>query len=112
MRKIVYLIASILLGLVVCVFITLGFEDLVAYFYPLPELKPSSLEMARYVAEAPFELHVLQVFGYGISTWMGAYVAARCSPANKQAIGVFVVAFCYLLALIVFLISMPRPLWA
>ncbi|MGI9192648.1 MAG: hypothetical protein ACR2IL_11060 [Chitinophagaceae bacterium] len=112
MRKIVQLIGAVLAGLVVSGFITRGFENMLAHFYPLPELMPSALEMANYVAEAPAELQVLQVFGFGLSAWFGGYVAGRFSPASKQELSAFVVAFCYLLGLIVFLISMPRPIWA
>lgn len=112
MKKIIQLIGAVLVGLVVCLLITVQFEHLGAYWYPLPVLNPSPLEMAQYMADSPTQLHVLYVVGYGVSVWIGAYVAARFAPKPKQEMSVFIVSFCYLLGLIVFLISMPRPIWA
>lgn len=112
MKQIVFLILAVLAGLVVATLITVQFEKLGTYWYPLPKTNPSPLEYMQYMAASPILLHVLYILGYGLSVLVGGYVGGRLSPAQYRVRGVYLTGFTFILPVIVLIISVPRPIWA
>jgi hypothetical protein len=112
MKKIVQTIGAVLAGIFVAFIITVQFEKLGAYWFPLPNPTPSPLEYMQYMATSPALLHVLSIIGYGVSVFLGAYVGGRLSPSFYRARGAYITGFSYLLPVVVMLVSFPRPIWA
>ncbi len=112
MIKIVQTIIAVLLGLFVAFLITVQFERLGNYLFPLPQAAPSVVEYTEYMASLPVLLHLLSILGFGLSIFLGAYVGGRLSPLGQWKRGAYITGFCYLLPIVVLLISFPRPTWA
>ncbi len=112
MKQIVQTIAAVLAGLLVAFLITVQFEKLGDYFFPLAKHQRSPVEYMKYVASSPALLHVISIVGYGFSVFFGTYVGGRLSPKGKWKRGVYITGFTYLLPIVVLLISFPRPIWA
>jgi hypothetical protein len=112
MKQIVQTIAAVLVGLLVAFIITVQFEKLGAYWFPLPNPAPSPAEYMEYVATSPALLHGISIIGYGLSAFLGAYVGGRLSPKGRWKRGSYITGFSYLLPIVVLLISFPRPIWA
>jgi hypothetical protein len=112
MKQIVQTIGAVLAGIFVAFIMTVQFEKLGAYWFPLPNPHPSPLEYMQYMATSPALLHGLSILGYGISIFLGAYVGGRLSPSTHRSRGAYITGFSYLLPVVVLLISFPRPIWA
>ena len=111
MKQIVQTIVAVLLGLFVAFLITVQFEKLGNYLFPMPKASLSPAEYMAYLGSVPASLHGLSILGYGLSVFLGGYVGGRLSPLGKWKRGAYITGFCYLLPIIVLLISFPRPSW-
>lgn len=112
MKQIVQTIGAVLAGIFVAFIVTVQFEKLGAYWFPLPNPHPSPLEYMEYLATSPALLHGLSILGYGVSLFLGAYVGGRLSPAMHCTRGAYITGFSYLLPVVVMLVGFPRPIWA
>lgn len=112
MKQIVQTIVAVLAGLLVAFLITVQFEKLGDYWFPLSKNQRSPIEYMNYVATSPALLHIISIVGYGFSTFLGTYVGGRLSPKGKWKRGVYITGFTFLLPIVVLLITFPRPIWA
>lgn len=112
MKQIVQTIGAVLAGIFVAFVVTVQFEKLGAFWFPLPNPNPSPLQYMEYMATSPALLHGLSILGYGISLFLGTYVGGRLSPAKHRSRGAYITGFAYLLPMVVMLVGFPRPAWA
>lgn len=112
MKQIVQTIVAVLLGLIVAFSITVQFEKLGNFLFPMPKEALSPAEYVAYLVSVPATLHGLSILGYGLSVFLGAYVGGRFSPFGHWKRGAYITGFSYILPVVVLLISFPRPLWA
>lgn len=111
MKNNVRLIVASIAGIILAFFVIKGTESIVAKYYPMNTLHPTIKDLIEQARTMPTKGLLMVLAGYIVSSFMGAYLAARLSPEGKKQLAAFVVGFFLLLSGIVMFISIPHPIW-
>lgn len=105
-------VGAVLVGLVAAMFLIAGVEVVSSIFHPFPSgVDPTDYEVCTaHVARYPAWVLLLVVLGWGLTTFLSAWLATRLGSGRHRAHGIVVGSI--LLALAVTNMSMlPYPIW-
>ncbi len=105
-------VGAVLVGLVAALILIVGVEVVSSILHPFPpEVDQDDLEVVRaHVAGYPAWILMLAVLAWGLTTFLGAWLATRLGTGRHRAHGIVVGLI--LLALVVLNMSMlPYPIW-
>lgn len=111
MHPIIRTVLAIIIGIVISMCVVVLTETLAEKFFPAHSLNPTIPEREEMIRTAPLLAMLIFLFGHGLSSFFGSYIAARIAPDNKKLMAGVTVAFMLLLGGIVLFVSIQHPLW-
>ncbi len=111
MKNTIRTVLASILGIIIAFMVIKLTERLSAYLFPAPHPQPTIQQYIDYVQQAPLALFLINLLGYKISSFLGAYTAARIAHPPYKMRSAMIVGFMLLLAGIVLFISIPHPHW-
>jgi hypothetical protein len=105
-------VGAVLVGLVAATFLIVGIEVVSSIVHPFPpEVDPTDFEACKaHIARYPAWVLLMAVVGWGLTTFLSAWLATRLGSGRHRAHGIVVGSI--LLALAVMNMSMlPYPVW-
>jgi hypothetical protein len=102
---------ALVMGVIISFCVISLAESVNAHYFPSQHINPSFEQMQKEISTSPWYAFLMVFFGYVLSSFFGAYVAARLSPAPRKLIVAMTIGFFLLLGGIVLFISMPHPIW-
>jgi hypothetical protein len=105
-------VSAVVLGLALALFCIIGIEVLSSILHPLPPgLDPGDLEvMEEHVAHYPPGLLLLAGLGWGLTTFLSAWLATRLGSGRHPAHGILV-GVILLAAAVANMLMLPYPTW-
>lgn len=111
MHPIIRTVLAIIVGIIISLCVILLTESVASRYFPAKSMNPTIAEMEESIRTAPFIAMLIFLAGHSLSSFFGAYTAARIAPDNKKFIAGITVGFFLLLGGLVNFISIRHPLW-
>lgn len=111
MHPIFRLVLAVVCGILITFFVISLVDGLNEKLYPSPIKHPTQLEQAKIIQSSPLPMFLIILGGWIVSSFFGAYAAARIATAPHKLIAAMSVGFLLLLGGIMYFISIPQPLW-
>ena len=110
MHPIIKTVLAIIIGIVISMCVVVLTETVAERYFPAHSINPTIPEREEMIRTAPLIAMLIFLFGHGLSSFFGAYIAARIAPDNKKLMAGITVAFVLLLGGIVLFVSIQHPL--
>jgi hypothetical protein len=111
MHPILKTVIAIFIGIVIALCVILLTESVASGYFPSPTANPTIAEIEANIRTAPLAAMLIFLAGHALSSFFGAYAAARIAPENKKFMSGITVSFFILLGGIVNFVSITHPLW-
>ena len=111
MPPIIKTVLAIIIGIVISMCVVVLTETVAERYFPAHSINPTIPEREEMIRTAPLIAMLIFLFGHGLSSFFGSYIAARMAPDNKKLMAGITVAFVLLLGGIVLFVSIQHPLW-
>lgn len=111
MHPVVRTALAIFTGIIIATCVILLTESFAAKYFPSQIANPSIAEIEENIRTAPIIAMFIFLFGHGLSSFFGAFTAARIAPESKKFMAGVTVSFFLLLGGLVNFISIAHPLW-
>jgi hypothetical protein len=105
------IIIALLLGIFISFCVILLADSINVALYPSKHISPTFDEMQKEINTLPWTAFLIVSIGYMLSSFFGAYIAARISPEKYKLVVAMTIGFFLLLGGIVYSIAFPNPLW-
>lgn len=111
MHPILKTVFAIIIGIAIALCVVLLTESLASKYFPSHTSNPTIAEIEENIRTAPLIAMLIFLAGHALSSFFGAYAAARIAPENKKFMSGITVSFFLLLGGLVNFISIKHPLW-
>ncbi len=111
MHPIVKTALAIIVGIIIAICVIVLTESIASRFFPAQIANPTIPELEENIRTAPLAAMLIFLAGHALSSFFGAFTAARIAPENKKFMAGVTVSFFLLLGGLVNFISIAHPLW-
>ncbi|HPI54586.1 MAG TPA: hypothetical protein PLU10_07815 [Chitinophagaceae bacterium] len=111
MHPIFRLVLAVVCGILITFFVISLVDGLNEKIYPSPIKHPTQLEQVKIIQSSPLPMFLIILGGWILSSFFGAYAAARVASSPHKLIAAMTVGFLLLLGGIMYFISIPQPIW-
>jgi hypothetical protein len=111
LSPLIRLVLSVIAGIFVAAMVIVLTESVQSTLYPAKTKQADIQEIIKNIQSLPIWAFVIGVFGYILSSFLGAYTSARIATPKYKMYSAVTVGFFLLLGGIVQFISIPYPIW-